>query len=107
MSPLNRTIPFRQVACFSAIVSDNLDLDVTRFFYEFFQIKTVITESSSCFLTSSGAMYDGVPQNIFYFWPSWQKAAKPKSMILTNGSSGGSVTSTLRGVMSRWMMPRS
>jgi hypothetical protein len=37
--------------------------------------------SYSLFLTSSGAMYEGVPQNIFYFYPSMQNAANPKSMI--------------------------
>lgn len=38
--------------------------------------------SYSCLRTNSGAIYDGVPQNILSFYELLQKAAKPKSIIL-------------------------
>ena len=56
--------------------------------------------SYSLFRTSSGAIYDGVPQNIFYFCPSMQKAANPKSIILI--ILVFSSINTLSSLTSRW-----
>ena len=61
--------------------------------------------SYSCFLTNSGAMYEGVPQKILSFYELEQKAAKPKSMtfimfVLSSMSILSSLTSLC--AMPRW-----